>query len=176
MLNARATRVHAANQKWWHDLTTGEPIDRNTDEMLMLVVSELAEAMEGHRKSLMDDKLPHRRMAEVEVADALIRLLDIAGAYEFDLEADYMANPIPWGDNFAENLMKVVRVLAYDSVYHQDPEGLRRIVTSAIFALIALSEHEGFDLDGAFEEKMLFNTTRHDHTREGRLAPGGKQY
>ena len=37
----------------------------------MLIVSEIAEAMEGERKDLMDDKLPHRKMAEVELADAL---------------------------------------------------------------------------------------------------------
>jgi hypothetical protein len=44
----------------------------------MLMVSELAEAMEGHRKGLMDDKLPHRTALEVELADCLIRILDAA--------------------------------------------------------------------------------------------------
>ncbi|XUM19805.1 hypothetical protein ACRAVF_19255 [Bradyrhizobium oligotrophicum S58] len=38
----------------------------------MLIVSEIAEAMEGERKSLMDDHLPHRKMVEVELADTLI--------------------------------------------------------------------------------------------------------
>ncbi len=40
--------------------------------------------MEGERKDLMDDKLPHRKMAEVELADALIRIFDYAGAYGYD--------------------------------------------------------------------------------------------
>lgn len=53
--------------------------------MLCLVHSEVSEAMEGHRKNLMDDKLPHRKMFEVELADAIIRILDIAGAHELDL-------------------------------------------------------------------------------------------
>lgn len=52
--------------------------DRNVGELLMLAVSELAEAMEGHRKGKMDDKLPHRPMFEVEVADCLIRIFDLA--------------------------------------------------------------------------------------------------
>lgn len=52
----------------------------------MLTVSELSEAMEGHRKGLMDDKLPHRKMFEVELADALIRIFDIAGAPELCLD------------------------------------------------------------------------------------------
>lgn len=54
-------------------------------QKLMLCVSELAEAMEGHRKGLMDDKLPHRTMLEVELADAIIRITDLAGALGLDL-------------------------------------------------------------------------------------------
>lgn len=70
---------------WWHDIKTGEPVDRNRGELLMLIVSEVAEAMEGERKDLMDDHLPHRRMAEVELADAVIRICDYAGAHGYDL-------------------------------------------------------------------------------------------
>ncbi len=58
---------------------------RNVPELLMLAVSELSEAMEGDRKDLMDDKLPHRKMLEVELADALIRICDLAGAKGYDL-------------------------------------------------------------------------------------------
>ena len=52
---------------------------------LCLVHSEISEAMEGHRKGLMDDHLPTRPMVEVELADALIRICDLAGALELDL-------------------------------------------------------------------------------------------
>jgi NTP pyrophosphatase (non-canonical NTP hydrolase) len=54
-------------------------------QKLMLSVSELAEAMEGHRKGLKDDKLPHRDMLEVELADTVIRVFDLAGAMGYDL-------------------------------------------------------------------------------------------
>lgn len=73
---------------WWNDLDTGEPVIKRphvVGEKLMLVVSEVSEAMEGHRKNLMDDKLPHRPMIEVELADAVIRIADLAGALGLDL-------------------------------------------------------------------------------------------
>ncbi len=54
-------------------------------EKLCLSHSEVSEAMEGHRKGLMDDKLPHRSMIEVELADAVIRICDLAGALGLDL-------------------------------------------------------------------------------------------
>lgn len=70
---------------WWHDLETGQPLQRNKGEMLCLIHSEVSEAMEGERKNLMDDKLPHRPMAEVELADAVIRICDYAGGFKYDL-------------------------------------------------------------------------------------------
>lgn len=51
----------------------------------MLTVSELSEGMEGYRKGLMDDHLPHREMLEVELADAIIRIGDLAGALGYNL-------------------------------------------------------------------------------------------
>jgi len=72
---------------WWHDLNTGEDMrgKRNIGELLCLVHSEISEAMEGHRKGLMDDKLAHRNMFEVELADAVIRIFDLAGGCGLDL-------------------------------------------------------------------------------------------
>jgi NTP pyrophosphatase (non-canonical NTP hydrolase) len=72
---------------WWHDLETGDDLRgrRNVGELLCLVHSEISEAMEGARKGLMDDKLPKRSMFEVELADAVIRIFDLAGGYGLDL-------------------------------------------------------------------------------------------
>jgi NTP pyrophosphatase (non-canonical NTP hydrolase) len=84
-INYLAADIHQLNHKWWVDLHTGKPLDRNVGEMLMLCVSELSEAMEGHRKGLADDKLPHRPMLEVELADCVIRICDIAAGLGLDL-------------------------------------------------------------------------------------------
>jgi NTP pyrophosphatase (non-canonical NTP hydrolase) len=84
-LNELTTIVHKANAKWWLDLDTGQPIQRNVGELLMLAVTELAEALEGHRKNLQDDKLPRRKMFEVELADCIIRIFDMAAGLHLDL-------------------------------------------------------------------------------------------
>jgi NTP pyrophosphatase (non-canonical NTP hydrolase) len=87
-LNEYATQCHKDNMKWWVD-ADGNDIERDRGNLLMLMVSELAECMEGERKNLMDDKLPDRPMPEVELADCLIRIFDYAGAYGYDLEGAY---------------------------------------------------------------------------------------
>lgn len=84
-MNVLADSIHELNKKWWEDPETGEPIERNRGEMLCLVHSEISEAMEGERKNLMDDKLPHRPMAEVELADAMIRILDYGAGLGYDI-------------------------------------------------------------------------------------------
>jgi NTP pyrophosphatase (non-canonical NTP hydrolase) len=38
----------------------------------------------------MDDKLPHRTMEEVEMADVLIRLLDYCAGHNLDLHGAYV--------------------------------------------------------------------------------------
>ena len=69
----------------WHTDSNGNLLDRNKAEMLCLIHSEISEAMEGERKGLMDDHLPHRKMAEVEMADAVIRIMDYCGRWGYDI-------------------------------------------------------------------------------------------
>lgn len=80
-LNELANDIYETNKEkgFWDK-------ERNVGEMLMLVNSELGEAMEAHRKDLMDDHLPNYKGFDVEVVDAIIRLFDMAGGLNIDLD------------------------------------------------------------------------------------------
>lgn len=82
---------NSKNAGWYTDPNTRLPIKRNVPEMLCLIHSEISEAMEGYRKTLMDDKLPERQMIEVELADAMIRIADLAGYLDLDLAGAIIA-------------------------------------------------------------------------------------
>ena len=70
---------------WYKDPETGDDVQRNFGEVIALMHSELSEALEADRKDLMDDKLPHRKGVEVELADCVIRIFDTAVALGLDL-------------------------------------------------------------------------------------------
>lgn len=74
---------------WYHDIHSGAPLVMNIPERLMLMVSEISEAMEAHRKNLKDDKLPQYSGMAVELADLFIRMCDLVG-YLKDIGYDSM--------------------------------------------------------------------------------------
>lgn len=72
---------------WWHDSDTGALQDQayQVPIKLALIHSEISEALEADRKGEMDGHLPDRPGIEVELADALLRIFDLAGALDLDL-------------------------------------------------------------------------------------------
>lgn len=172
-LTSLAAEIHSQNVDvgWWDEWPV--KTDRHETAM-MLVVSELAEAMEGDRKDLMDDHLPEFKAFGVELADAMIRLLDLAGAYELELDrVDELVGRGKqlWNTNSVpEQLFKCVTSV---SAIYRD---YKNSVQQGIVSVIIIAELNGVDLWKLVELKRAYNQKRADHKRENRAAVGGKAY
>lgn len=64
-------------------MVPGQPVDIGMQ--ICLIHSEISEAVEAHRKDLYDDKLPNRKGLEVEFADAVIRVFNLAAHLGLDI-------------------------------------------------------------------------------------------
>jgi hypothetical protein len=166
-LNELAIAVHEIHEKWWVDIKTGEPIARNAKELLALTISEVSECLEGERRNIWDDKLPTRKMAEVEMADTKIRLLDFAAGFGVMLAKMELPGPIP--DNKGEALFNLIQALTMIS---QGPQW----ISLCLSYIDAYCVKFGYDLDGAMWEKLEYNKTRLDHTHEARQQSDGKRF
>lgn len=170
-------RTHRANEKWWISLEDGSRLERDKGELCMLIVSEFAEAMEGHRKNLQDDKLPHRKMLEVEVVDAFIRLLDYMGGNRISF-APYWTG-YEWANMFKvpTNLLQLCAftIKLWECRFGSLTE--ESVTASKLLCrIVEFCDFRGLDLLDAYEEKMAYNAQRVDHTHEHRKAEGGKKY
>lgn len=104
----------AANDSgWWIDTETGEDVRTWpvkffklwVSAKLFLIASEAVEANEGHRKNKMDDHLKHRSMLEVELADVVIRSLDIGGGLGLDV-AGAVVEKMAYNSNRADHKLE----------------------------------------------------------------------
>jgi NTP pyrophosphatase (non-canonical NTP hydrolase) len=76
--NSLANHIHDWSRRkgFWED-----GADRNDGEMIALIHSELSEALEAVRAgNPADDKIPEFNGYEAELADAIIRIMDLASA------------------------------------------------------------------------------------------------
>lgn len=201
-INAQAEIQHQNNHKWWIDLETGKRLDRNKGELLALIHSEISEAWTG--LYYFDDKLPQYNGAQVEIADALIRIFDFMGGFGIVLDADVVKqgkppvffegeNPVTGQFNdchlWVSNLLETYRKDA------NNPEKIAQQFYDLINNLIWLSAiiNEGIcaamiveaetskpfplvPLMTLVNEKSYYNSIRADHKTEVRKAEGGKKF
>lgn len=177
-LAALAENIHHFNKKWWQH-PDGSPKELDKGERFMLMVSELAEALEGDRKSLQDDKLPQYPMIVVELADCVIRVLDSFYVYW----PEQFGNDPVEGRIYKEpktvgaRLLNITALLVHcASTTESDFVSLPACYAkSVIEECLAFGKDLGFDLWDIVYDKCVYNVDRADHKWENRLA-GGKAY
>lgn len=176
---SRSIYEQNVDRGWWDDP------NRCVLRTLQLVNTEIAEATEGDRKNLQDDHLPHRRMVEVEMADTLIRVLDLAGRYGWKYDPTQKPDGML---DFAENLAakhfaltNAVCALGFVCVAGLaglDPRSslIESAYSKVVATVLTICGQEEYDIEGAVFEKLRYNETRADHSREARAHFDGKKY
>lgn len=180
---------------WWNDLTTGEPVIRNTGEILMLSASEVCEAVDAWESRSMDDKLTGRRGVEVELGDFAIRSYDTMAGLGYKDEfcdalrlLDQQRVPLYSGDGgppsharffgIVRHLSDAMEADRKKAMSKRFPSiaGLVVNVAQAMRATVQLGILVEANLPDAIHEKVAYNGTRADHKVENRRAVGGKAY
>ena len=160
---ALQTEIHSENVKacWWDN-------PRSTATLCNLFHSELSEAMEGVRKNLPDDKLPHHEMFKVEIADYVIRVLDYLGyvGYNWHPMIDYTISPDR--NEFINTL--------HNSVSYFSMTNDNDYISFSLQLCLNQADSEGWSLIAIMDEKRQFNRTREDHKRENRQLENGKKF
>lgn len=168
-LNTLAKEIHANSEKhgFWQAVQT-------PDHFLMLAVSELSEAVEAdrHRRYLRPDykvivekdcenfesrfKELVKDTVDDELADAVIRLLDLAGANGVNLEniKRVKCSAISSEDSFSGNVFQTVKILTDEKLT------LAERIASGILSIEVLCHAYKIDLWWNVYEKMRFNATR----------------
>ena len=178
--NQLAAEIHANSLRhgWWENSPSAE-------HFLTLVACELAEAVEADRKNKWANipnpipagtwcspqifnianvhfkenfKARIKDTVEDELADAAIRLLDIAGAYNWDFNhnpiAGTYANMVNPAYSFTENIGAIMFCVTNRGVttYHR--------VACALVQIEWLADQLGIDLVWHIKHKMLYNASR----------------
>jgi NTP pyrophosphatase (non-canonical NTP hydrolase) len=126
-----------------------------------LIHSELSESLEGMRKGLKDDHLPNRDMFEVELADTLIRILDLAGAAQIDLDRGvlYIINS---------------EICDVPAMVHVGRECVEFNLSNTVLHILSIAGACSMDIESAVKEKLEYNKNRADHKMVNREGFGGK--
>lgn len=171
-----ATEIHENSLKhgWWESNPSAE-------HFLTLVVCELAEAVEADRKNkrakrpnpipagtwrshqVFDIAYAHfkdtfnaciKDTVEDELADAAIRILDMAGAYKCDMSRACLVFVVSSHNSFTENVYAIVKELV---TYKYS---LEEKLNYALLQIQELSRLMGIDLEWHIRQKMLYNASR----------------
>lgn len=181
-LNAYAAHVHDLNRKWWYDLD-GSPIPStwHLPTRFNLVLSEVSEGFEAFRKNQKDDHLPQYPGLWAEMADVVIRLLDSACAFGWDLNDPgrlHWFNPTSTSDRLfllSDHIMYLAHIVIDTAGVWSHAPG--QIALTLINECEAIAVAEGCeDFWQVVYDKLVYNWSREDHSYAARAAEGGKKF
>ena len=192
-LNALKNRAYKnACEHGFHD------VDYSNEHLLCLVISELMEAVAADRKGnyadvgkfIASNKASIKRTGDSgyfnhvvfdicindtvdsELADVVIRCLDLAGLRGFDVDisdSDVICANVDYsGYKFTEAVYGVVETIFYMIRNDDEPDYLSNCINQCIANVYGLAKAIGIDLDWHINQKMRYN--------ESRSAMHGKKY
>lgn len=170
MLNELSKNIRFDNASKGFDPTEG-----GINRYILLTISELCEAQneyrDGHAVNYIyyPDKLKEMggeiTMAKpegvpVEIADAIIRILDIGGKFQHDFEAGTV-EAIDFQDATVDDwLLGVVNILSDCFNYNPDHMDFWYALRQAIGTLFLFCERNNIMIMDVIQEKLAFNRTR----------------
>jgi len=109
----------------------------------------------------------------------LIRCLDFSAGCGIPLTWDTF--PIRMYENRGESLLQLVGAVVrlsdfINKVSDYDAANTSYLLSVIVSGCFAYCEKFGYDLMGAYEEKMVYNANRADHSIEARKLAGGKAF
>lgn len=157
--------VHERNVKagWWSDIETGLPKKRSIGELMILMVTEMAESYDAWLMGSADDKLPQFPGFGVEMGDLGIRWADFCGA----LMAGRIVGPDPAYNPGDQMFLRIVDIANEYERIRKTPSAVGDPETTDFLHFQ--------DVAQMIDAKLAFNATRPDHKIEARLAEGGKR-
>ena len=149
--------------------------EHSADHWICLIISELMEAVEADRKGLRADLDAFEKYEpkicfeenferhikdtiEDELSDACIRILDLAGYKDIDLEFNGTeSSEISRNAMFTENVLVVCRFISGSS---RDTEDLYVRLNYAMILIFTLAKHLRINIKKHIEMKMRYNDSR----------------
>ena len=173
-LNKLSKEVFEANKaKGFHDK------EHSNETLLMLVITELSEAVEADRKGkraqlgveaysgAFDPKgfeLWVKDTVEDELADAVIRLFDLSGLRNISVAIDkqYITEGLNMicEETFPESIYHICRAVLRNAVNANDE--LKDVVKKSLSSIVAICQQMNIDLWYHVELKLQYNKTRPD--------------
>lgn len=130
--------------------------DRRTDQSLLAHFKDPGDYQPGRTGFTGYFEMYVKDTVEDELADAIIRILDLAGAHNVNMNLRDVTRPMfpENGSRYTENIYQIVQTLVRDSV------PLDIALNACRMQICKLAESMGINIAWHIEKKMIYNASR----------------